>query len=295
MRLVSDRPVRSLSRGALGWAFGLAVTIFLISMWGRAMVVDSETLAQSLSPLGSSAPVVDLLTEWIGEELVGNGADSGAVDNAVAVAVGHPDVAAALDRLVAEMVLAAAAPGPGEAVVDVGAFLRPVAGQIAEAVAGSTGTPVTPGDVVAVLDRLDPFVVRAEGAQPQIGPRSPIAGRLGTAAILAVVAAGLFGVGAVRLSDDRPLALKGLFIRVALGALSFAVLLRIGSWVVSPTGGRAPIASTMAALLHAKWMVPMTVALVAGVGVAVLWLIRRLRDQPAASVEPVPEDVGSSV
>ena len=34
-----------LARGAGGWVFGLAVSVFLIGMWGRTVVSDGDTLS----------------------------------------------------------------------------------------------------------------------------------------------------------------------------------------------------------------------------------------------------------
>lgn len=289
MKLTPEKPVRNFTRGTLGWVFGLSVTIFLISMWGRAIIVDTDTLAESLSPLSGSAPVVSLISDWLGTELLEAGANPDVVDGTVDVVVAQSEVAEALSRLVAEVILAAGSPTPGEAVVDAARILRPAAPAIAETVTVSSGSPVSPADVTRVLDQIDPLVVRASGDPAPIGPSSPIAGRLSTAAVLALVMMVIAGWGAVRLADERAVAVKGLLTRVSLGALSFAVMLRIGSWVLSPTGGRAPISSTLSGLFESKWLVPLAIGVIAGVGAGVMWGVRRIRSKTETVQGPVED------
>ncbi len=273
MKSGARRHVRGFARGGLGWIFGLSITIFLISIWGRSVVVDTETLAESLSPMGGSAPVVSLLTDWLRDELTDAGAAPS--DETVEAVLDEPDVAEVMDRLVAEIVLASGSTSGGEAVVDVASILRPAAEAIAGAVSASTGLPVSTSDVTIALDQVDPLVVRSAGEPPTVGSASPIAGRLGTAAFLAVLTFLVAGWGVVSLSEDRNAAIKGLLTRVSLGALSFAVMLRIGSWVLSPSGGRAPISETLSALMHSKWMVPLTIGLIAGAGALAFWTFRK--------------------
>ena len=52
--------VRTSTRATAGWVFGLAATILFISLWGRAIVVDTEALAEAAAPLSGSVAVVDL-------------------------------------------------------------------------------------------------------------------------------------------------------------------------------------------------------------------------------------------
>lgn len=282
---------KKIAGGVAGWVFGLSVSVFLIAMWGRAMVVDTETLAESMSPLSGAAPVVDLVAGWLGEEMVDAGLDAAVVDSTVRGIMTTPAVSRSLDRLVVEVVLAAGSTQPGGAVVDVAGVLRPALPEITEAVSISAGGMVPPAKVAELIDGLDPLVVVRAGSRPQVGPASPIATRLGTAAVLALITMTLSGAVAARSAPDSVTEVRKLLSRLALGALSFAVLLRIGSWVLSPTGGRAPVTSALSELAGAKWLVPMSVALTAGaasLGIRYLKRVRRAGAFPPSGESPTP-------
>jgi hypothetical protein len=76
-------------------------------------------------------------------------------------------------------------------------------------------------------------------------------------------------------------AFRALLTRFALGALSFAVLLRLGSWLVDPEGGKAPFRESFALLANSKWLVPLTIGLVA-MAAAVIARVFRRRIRPEA-------------
>ena len=79
--------------------------------------------------------------------------------------------------------------------------------------------------------QLDPLVdPRPFGSALNLGASSPLAANLGTAAMLGAVLMLLSAIAYVAMSRDRIRAFRALLTRFALGALSFAVLLRIGSW-----------------------------------------------------------------
>jgi hypothetical protein len=90
------------------------------------------------------------------------------------------------------------------------------------------------------------------------------------------------GSAYVLMSPDRAQAIRSLVTRFALGALSFAVVLRIGSWLVDPEGGRAPFRESVALLADSKWMVPLTIGLAAGAAALIMRMARR-RVRPAAT------------
>ena len=72
--------MRDSAKSTLGWAFGISLTILFISLWGRAVVVDTDTLGESLAPLSGSAMVVEYVADWMGQELVESGVDPDLVD-----------------------------------------------------------------------------------------------------------------------------------------------------------------------------------------------------------------------
>lgn len=275
-------------KGVSAWVFGLATTVFLIAMWGRAVVIDVDALEASAAPLADSSAVVDLLTDWLDRELVETGVDSIVADAVVEDVLDRSSVAAALSEFTGEVVSAAAAPGPEPAMVDMSALLRPAVPEIGAAL-GAAGVPVTEARVAEVVDGLDPLVIKAAGTEPYIGPSSPTAWRLGTAAVLALVMMAGSGWVAIALAEDRAAEARSLLSRVALGGLSFAILLKAGSWVLDPAGGRAPLADSASRVADAKWFHPLAVSLVAGLAVlAIRWRRRYVKPKAEFRSEGEP-------
>lgn len=254
----------------------MSVSILFLALWGRSVVVDTDTLAESLSPLASSATVTDFVSGWMAEELVESGADPATVRPTVDFFFETSSVGETLDLLVGEVVEAAASTNPGGSTIDMANLVGPTVPELARGLAGM-GYPVSEAEVSDVVAGLDPLVIREAGASPVVGPNSPTAARLGTAALFAFLGIVVFGLGVVRLSEDRLAAVRALLTRVAVGGLSFAVFLRLGSWVVDPSGGRAPVQATISALAGSKWMVPLEVAVVAATVAAAIYLIRNTR------------------
>jgi hypothetical protein len=284
--------VRATARGASGWVFGLAATILFISLWGRAIVVDTDALAEAAAPLSGSVAVIDLFSDWLGEELVDSGVDPSLADPAVEYVLETSEVGLVIDHFVREVVEAAALPGPQAAAVDIAELLSPVVPEIADTLA-SAGVPVDEAEVASVVGGLEPLVVREAEASPYVGVSSPIAARLGTAAGLAMLVMALAGWVAITASDDRLAETRRLLVRVALGGLSFGILLRVGSWVLDPGGGRAPIPESMSVLVGSKWMVPISIALAAAAMAGMIWGVRRLLrprgDFPTPVEQSTPE------
>lgn len=271
---------RHFALGVAAWVFGLASTVLLLGTWGRAVVVDTDELADTLTPLAASDAVADRISTWLENELVGAGVDSLGAAVAADQVLAHPAVGPVVEQLVAEGVEAAASADPDGATVDVAAILVPETGQITEGL-NQAGVPVTPEQVEVALSRLDPLVIRDPADQPLVGASSPLASTLGVAVILGGLLMLVSGMAYVVMSRDRMRAFRALLTRFALGALSFAVLLRIGSWLVDTAGGRAPFRQSFAMLADSKWMVPLTIGLVALAGATVAWLLRR-RVRPGA-------------
>jgi hypothetical protein len=252
----------------------LASTVLLVGIWGRAVVIDTNELAESLTPLAASDAVAERISTWLESELVGSGIDEATASSAADRVLTHPQVGPVLEQLVAEGVEAAASADPGGASLDVAAILVPAAGQITDGLI-QAGVPVTTAQVESALAQLDPLVIREPADRPFVGADSPLASNLGIAAMLGLVLMLLSGSAYAAMSPDRRRAVRALFTRFALGALSFAVLLRIGAWLVDPEGGRAPFRESFALLADSKWSVPLTFGLVSLGAAAIAWLFRR--------------------
>ncbi len=272
---------RRFAIGVAGWVFGLASTVLLVGIWGRAVVVDTNELADTLSPLAAGDMVSDRLASWLEAELVAAGVDGVGASVVADQVLAHPSVGPVLEQLVAEGVEAAASGDPNGGSVDVAAILVPASGQIATGL-NEAGVPVSAERVEAALAQLDPLVIRDPADQPFVGASSPLAANLGTAAMLGAVLMVFAGTAYIVMSMDRMRAFRALLTRFALGALSFAVLLRIGSWLVDPEGGRAPFRESFALLANSKWMVPLTIGLVA-MAAAIVFRVFRRRVRPVAT------------
>lgn len=271
--------------GIAAWVFGLATTIFLIAVWGRAVVIDVDAMQEAAAPLASSAAVVDVFTDWLDTELVEAGVDPITSELVIEDVLEKSSVGLALENLVAELVLAAAVPGPDAATVDVAGLLQPAVPEISQAIE-SAGLDVPESRIADVVAGLDPLVVRSASTEPYIGAGSPGASRLGIAAVLSLVVMTLSGVVAVAASEHRLTAARGLLTRVALGALSFSIILKLASWILDPDGGRAPLAESAAIVADSKWMVPFTFAVVTGAAAASIWFVRRRAASPPPDEPP---------
>jgi hypothetical protein len=275
-----------------GWVFGLASTVLLVGIWGRAVVVDTTELADTLSPLAASDAVADRISVWLENELVAAGLGGAGASAAADQILVHPSVGPVVEQLVAEGVEAAASADPTGSSVDVAAILVPASGQIASGL-NEAGVPVTSGQVEVALSQLDPLVIRNSADRPFVGAASPLATNLGTAAMSGALLMLLAATAYITMSRDRMRAFRSLLTRFALGALSFAVLLRIGSWLVDPEGGRAPFRESFALLANSKWMVPLTIGAVA-MGAALIVRLFRRKLRPAGGSrsgdgQPIPQ------
>jgi hypothetical protein len=275
--------MKALSRGVAGFIFGLSVTVLFISVWGRAVVVDSGALAEAAAPLSQSETVVEVVGEWLAAEIEEAGVPVELVDPAVAAVMETSLTAQVLESLVVEIVEAAATLDPDEASVDVAEVLEPAIPEVV-AVLAELGIAVTEDQVLEGLHRLDPLVIRDATTAPYVGPRSPVAGRLGTATVLAAVALLIAGGFLVASAPDRLTELRRLLTRFAVGGFSFMILLRLGSWALDPRGGRTPVAETVSNLLSSQQKWPMILAAAAGALALGIFVVRRLlRRGPAPS------------
>jgi hypothetical protein len=265
---------RAFSKSSLVWAFGMSVSILFLALWGRAVVVDTDSLAESLAPLAESNIVRDYLADWMAEEMIDSGADPSIVEPTVANMFESSSVGEALDQLVGEVVRASAAVDQAGSRIDMAGLFNPTVPELTLVLSG-LGYPVTEAEVSDVVSGLDPLVVRQPGSEAIVGPNSPTAARLGTAALLAFVGLIGFGLAVVALSEDRVAEVRSLLNRIAVGGFSFAVFLKLGSWVLDPTRGRAPVRTTMSSLAGSKWLVPLQVALVAAAVAAAIYVGRR--------------------
>lgn len=264
-----------MARSTLGWAFGISVSILFLAIWGRSVVVDTDTLAESLSPLANSGIVVGFLSDWMSDELLESGADPATVEPTVDLFFNSSAIGETFDRFALEVVHAAASTDPEGAAIDMADLVQPTVPELTTGLV-AMGYAVTEDSIAAVVAQFDPLVIGQPGSEPLVGLNSQTAARLGTAALLASTALLVFGAAFVWLSEDRVRATRRLLNRVAVGGLSFAVFLRVGSWVLDPEGGRASVPETLSSLAGSKWAVPLQVAFVSALLAAGIYFVRRL-------------------
>ena len=268
-----SRRRRNLVKGVSGWLFGLGSTVLLLGLWGRAVVVDTDQLAESLTPLATSDLVAQRIAGWMEDELVESGVDPVTASDTAGQVLTHSEVQPLIEDVVAEGVAAAASADPSGSSVDVAAILLPSSARIAAGLSDA-GVPVSAADVEAALDDLDPLVIRGPSERPLLGKSSPLASTLGIGALLGILLMTVAGSAYVLSTPDRMRALRSLLTRFALGSLSFAVLLKIGSWIVDPDGGRAPLGESLALLANSKWLLPMTIGLCSLGAAFTAWVFR---------------------
>lgn len=219
------------------------------------MVGDTDGLSDSLLPLSESEEVTVRFSNWMTTRLVDSGVPRDQAGDAATLSLFTPEVKGALANLVGEVVKAAADPGSEESSVDMASIFAPTVPAVSASLA-SQGIPASEGQVAAIVASLDPLVVRKAGEGPMVGPISPVARRLGIASVLAVIALVVFGAMYLLVADNRARAMRTLSTRFAVGALTFALLLKLGSWVLDPGGGRAPVSESVSELADSKWLLP---------------------------------------
>ena len=250
------------------YLFGLAITGFVISVWGRAVTTDRETVTEAASAVGRLDAVEDRLLGWVGALA---GTEGGATGQIVEDLREAPGVGEALGDLVGEVIAASlSAPGP-PITVDPAASLIPLAPEVA-VVLQRNGLSVDVDEVEAALATIEPLVI--DPGDPE-GPAAAVTGVHNGLTVAALFTAGLvvlLGAGAVALSNDRRAQLKSLGWRLVLSGVSFTIVTSLSAWLLDPGGGASPARSALASVLRSNREVPILVAL-AGAAVAGLVVI----------------------
>ncbi|MGH8911400.1 MAG: hypothetical protein ACRDVD_02730, partial [Acidimicrobiia bacterium] len=118
------------------WVYGIAVTVTLVSVWGRAVVIDTDLMAAAASDFASAEFVTEQIEDWLTEELVElPGIDRGTAEQAAAETVADQAFEAPLGDLTRAVVEAAAAPPGDSTSVDVAGVLQPAIPSVTVALA----------------------------------------------------------------------------------------------------------------------------------------------------------------
>jgi hypothetical protein len=284
---------RHMRRGALSsvlWAFGLATTLLLVGLWGRAVTADQETLARSTGEVLSADVVTQRVYDWIGDGIAAAaGIPVDDVQPAVEAVRSSPEANRAISALVEDTVAVFMAPPGSEASVDIVGALGPLVPRIAAELA-ERGVGVSENSVTAALANLDAVEIDTGEVGNVMVVADEARGVITVGVMLAFVVLVAAGSLAVALSDDRMAMVRSLGTRLSFSALSFAALFRFGGWILDPDGGRSPImrggATVIGSNLHVFLFVAAVGAAMAGVAGAVWWISAlRAGPQPPADAE----------
>ena len=270
------------------WVFGLATTLLLVAIWGRAVTIDQVTIARSTEAALSADLVTDRVWDWVGEGLAAtDGIGSVDADRVVDDLKDRPEAAGAVDTLIDQVVEALVAPPGSEVTIDVASALAPLVPEVVSGLAAQ-GVEVPAASVEATVDSLDPVALDT-GEAVSVGAVADEANDVLTLGVL--VSAGvllIFGSIAVVVADERWPMIRILATRIAFSALSFAVLFRFGGWVLDPDGGRSPLRRSGAIIVASNLHVFVIIGGLAALIAAAIWVIRR--PQRTGTVSPtVPE------
>jgi hypothetical protein len=282
------------------WVFGLSTTLFLIGVWGRAVVVDEETVSQSVRTALESESVADRVYSWLADGLESAaGLAPSDVEGAIAEVRELPQADAVVADLIDQIVGAVMAPPGSEPVIDIADTLRPVVPAFAAGLQAE-GITVEDGAVDAALDRLDPVELETEEFVGLVAVAEEAEAVFTMIVAITVSAMLVTGAAAIALSQDRVTMLRMLLTRVAVSGLSYAVIFRVGGWVLSPDGGRSPLLGSGGVVLRSNLHVFIVAALGAASLAAMTWVLSRRRAtacpakarKPRGDEEPTRELVG---
>jgi len=267
------------------WVFSVCTTLLLIGLWGRAVASDQVTLEESTRAVLESELVNDRVVAWLGEGFAAAEARSGSDAARLADRLeAAPEMQLAVDNLIDVVVTAALAP-PGESsVIDVATVLAPVMPIVLESM-DQADAAIGLDSIQSTVDELSAVVLPAPAGDEPVSVAAGAVSVLSTVVIMAVIGMLITAGAAMWLSAEPIAQLRALAIRLSVSAVTFAVILRAGSWAVDPSGGRSPIAAGGAVLLASNGLLLALVALGAGAGAGVLTLWvrrRRIRSSPVS-------------
>ncbi len=277
------RPLRRFGLAASLWVFGIATSVLLVSMWGRAVSADDATLAGAAEAVAGSDWLAEEVAGWLAAEMADQ-TELPAAESAAAVESvwQRPETQAAVADLVAQAVEEGLAPPGSEVVIDPAASIRPLTDDI---VAGLTaaGVETSHAEVAAAIDAIDPVVAVAESGETA-GVVRRVRTVLTRALLIAALVMAVAATAALALGTDRRTVLRSLATRLALTALGFAVLFHVGAWALDPAGGAAPLPRGAAVLLRSNTLALWLFAAVAAAAAA--WSYRGGSHSARTSPDP---------
>ncbi len=273
------------------WAFGLATSTLLLGLWGRTVTADQSTLEMgSRAALGTEV-VVDRINNWLGEAVAAAAESTEpGVGRATAAIAASPEADRAIDKAVEELVQAALAEPGGRPEIQVRPALEPLAPIVVNELAAS-GVDVPLDKVNSTIDQAAQIFLTTEETTAISGAAYRARSVLTTVFVVGLTALLLFGSLAVALAEEHLAMVRTLAVRLAVSAVTFTVLLRLGAWAMDPAKGRSPLATGGSVLLGSNHLVLFLVAATAlCVALSAGIVIRHRRLRAKAGSQPLVAD-----
>ncbi len=285
------RAARRFAHGFASWAYGIAIGVVLVGLWGRATAVDRPVVEEAGAEAVQAVVVSERVVGWIVEEAAAQvGRLPQDVEPAVRAVLNDPAARAALGDVIRVLVRAALSDGGEAVVVDLRAALLPHVPDLDDAF---ESFDVDPETVVEVVSALEPVVLDPDSVLPLADALAASEHALRLAAVIgAMVAAVLFAATLV-LAEDRRRSARALAARSFFAAAGFAVMLRVGAWALDPGSGGADAAPSLRRALSILAADNLHIPLLAAVVAAIVWAgLRRRRPGGVTGEVPVVPSPG---
>lgn len=219
---------------------------------------------------------------WIEDGIVSSGdIDPASADQVMSALEDHPEVEASVGSLVEQFVSALFVEEGEEATVELTDSLAPIVPLVASTLAAHDWA-IDEGALTAALARTQTVDLDTGSVATVADAFRDARSLLSVIVALASLTLVLTGSAAVWLSPDRLAMVRTLAARVVLSALSFAVLFRVGAWVLDPQRGGSPIAAGGSILLDSNAQVFLLAAIAGGaVIIGIAWYVRRIKRPPS--------------
>jgi hypothetical protein len=276
------------------WAFGFATSLLLIGMWGRAVTIDSGTMAESAAAVIDSEIATERVYSWLETGISeATGVDSEAARGVAVAVADRPEFSHAVDVIVADFIDGLFAEPGDRPAVNLEEALAPLVPVIA-AEAQRRDVPIEQERITGVLDSAGVIALDTGEAASVV---SAVEGaRTFLTKVVMLAAFLLVGLGAlaVMLSDRRYAMVRTLSTRVVISALTYALMFRVASWALDPNRGRSPLLDGGSVLIGSNghvFVISAIVATVIGVwGGWVAWRRGLARSTPIVEVSRLEDD-----
>ena len=260
------------------WAFGLATTLLLVGLWGRAVTHDTSTVQEAARSAVDSEIVGDRIYSWIEEGVASSSdIDPATTEQVITGLRNHPEVQAAVAGVVDEFIGALFVAEGQSMSVELTETLAPVIPLVASQLAANK-VPVDEAVLKMALEDAEEIGLVTGEVATAVRIIDDARSLLSLVVVLASLTLMTTGVLAVWLSESRLAMMRSLATRLAFSALSFAVLFRVGSWALDPDSGGSSVARSGSVLLGSNVSVFLLVGVgAAGVSVVMGWILRRRR------------------